>query len=421
MLYGVIELHEAEDEGWVGAIVQPVGGEGDDAGGHVREPHVGKRLRAVGVRRHGDPAFRKLHVTLGVAAAHEAHHVAPVAFEHRRGHLLVEFGARAPVEIDGTGQVQEADIVGERGAVGEGFSHCPGARHLPLHLEQQRVAATAEAGEEDNIAGLRAVEGEGQREERMSGTEIPRLRGEIRRHVRGGEPESSREGLVGAGGGLDDGAQRDFSGGDLRLAAGLAHHWGDQLRHRYVTHEALLGGIGGGMLARGVDVREIMGEAGSGEKPGCALVCHDARRTAVAIGELSAAARLRRAPFTRGDEAGTCAFERHQECGNRATAGAGDVEGDGRAGQRQRIHEHGRMAPLEEGGGGGGEDHLVGCRCAVEGHACRLDGERHRILVPAGDGAEALPRAGQAGPFQSCIGRLAAQPEQGQVAPDAGD
>ena len=96
--------------GGSGVIVQAVRGDGDDRRKFVGEAHVLHRLGPVGVGPHRDAALGELYIALRVAPADEADHVSPVALEHRRLRLLLEFRTHAPIEVKRAVQAEESHV-----------------------------------------------------------------------------------------------------------------------------------------------------------------------------------------------------------------------------------------------------------------------------------------------------------------------
>ena len=125
----VVELREPEPERRVRREIEPVRGDGDDGSEIIGQPNVLPWLGAVGVGAHGNAALGKLHVALGVATADEADHIPAVTLQHRRLRLLLEFRTHAPVEIQGSRQAQEANVVGKRETGPHRFGRLVRPRH----------------------------------------------------------------------------------------------------------------------------------------------------------------------------------------------------------------------------------------------------------------------------------------------------
>ena len=152
----VVELREAEPEGRIGRVIEPIGDDGDDCRTIVGEAHVFKRIGPVGVGPHRDAALGELHIAFSVAPADETDHVTPVALQHRRLRLLHELRTHAPIEFKRAVEAEETHVIVEGEAAGHSLGRQLRARHRPGHLEDQSVAAAAETGEQHPVPGSRS-------------------------------------------------------------------------------------------------------------------------------------------------------------------------------------------------------------------------------------------------------------------------
>ena len=135
-----------------------------------------------------------------------------------------------------------------------------------------------------------------------------------------------------------------------------------QFRHRNVANEALFIGIGRGMIARGVAVNQIAGQAGMSEQARCAIFGHQHRSAAVTLPEMRSTADLRIALFCRSDQLGAAAQQRIKQCGRSSAAAIGIVGTAHRLRQGQSIEHQGSLRSVCEIGRGRGESQSYGRR-----------------------------------------------------------
>src|SRR3984957_20946317 len=94
----VFELNETEMEGGIGRIIQAISRNRDKPRRRVGEPDILQFLRTVAERRNRNHGLRKLNVSPFVAPADKAMNISAVASQDGLGRLLIEFGARSPIE-----------------------------------------------------------------------------------------------------------------------------------------------------------------------------------------------------------------------------------------------------------------------------------------------------------------------------------
>src|SRR5271165_5042040 len=151
----VVELGKAEPEWRVGRVSEPGGRDGDDSPKLIRGAQDLKQLGPLGVGPYRDAALGELQVAFRVARADEADRVSPVELEYRRLRLLFELRTDAPIEFKRAVEAEETYVIVEDKAAAESLGRRVRARHRPGHLEDQRVAAAAEAGEQQVVSSAR--------------------------------------------------------------------------------------------------------------------------------------------------------------------------------------------------------------------------------------------------------------------------
>ena len=110
------------------------------------------------------------------------------------------------------------------------------------------------------------------------------------------------------------------------------------MRVRTFAHETLFRRIGLGMLARGMDVDEIMRQAGPVEQASGRVAVNPGGRAAVALREVRCRAWPRRgAALSGGDERRAGSQQPIKQSRHRASARVGDVTASRIARQAQRV------------------------------------------------------------------------------------
>ncbi len=252
----------------------------------------------------------------------------------------------------------------------------------------------------------------------MSGAEIAERRRDVGRMVRGGDLGRAADLAPEARKRLVDGGVMDVGGAKSRHRERLADGRRENRRDGRLAYEPLFIGVGLGMLARRVDVHEIVGKARPADKTGGAFLCDQRRSAPIALRQVQRRACATGPPFAGRDEGGPRRKQGVEQRRDGAAPRARDVPGPCFRWHRQRVHDQRRVKPLIEGGGRGREHHRVGRL----GHdPRRLDGEGQRILVPSGDGAPSATAATEPGKFQRFRGGIPVEPQERRVGADAGD
>ena len=225
----------------------------------LREADVAHRLRPVRVGAHGNAALGELHVALGVAAADETNHVAPMALEHGRLGLLFELRTHAPIQFQRAVEAEKAHVVVE---------HEPARERL---LRRARRPASARV-----ISKISASQPPPKPTSRMRSPGAARAAASAKANSACAAPRSPslRRDFVGVVGRRDAGRARNVApqAGERLMHGGVLDvAWRqprvgerrfdcrrDDLGDRGLAHEALLERIGRRVLARGVDIDEVM-------------------------------------------------------------------------------------------------------------------------------------------------------------------
>ena len=320
-------------------------------------------------------------------------HVAAVAFKHGRLRLLLELRAHAPIQIERAVEAQEAQVVVQDHALPQRGFGLLSARRGARHFKHQRVATAAEARQQNSFAGPGSRRRQRKGEQRVRRAEIAELGEDFRRVIGRLDARRTRYVSPKAGDRLMHGGVLDVPGRKPcileRATKGRSQHLSD----RRLTHESLLRRVGLGMLARGVDVNQIMRQARPTEEPDRRVVGDRRRRAAVSHRKMQGRARAGDAPLAGGHQRRAGRKQRIEQGGNRAAARSADVPRARLRRRRQRIDQQRRVQTLEERRRRRGEYHGVG----IAAQAARgLEGEGEGVLVPAADGARAFAPAAQA-------------------------
>ncbi len=210
----------------------------------------------------------------------------------------------------------------------------------------------------------------------------------------------------------------DVGGTKSRHRERLADGRRENRRDGGLAYEPLFIGVGLGVLARRVDVHEIVREAGPSDKTGSAVLGDHCRGAPIALQQVQRRACATWPPFASRDEGGPRRKQGVEQRRDGAAPRARDVPGPRFRWQRQRVHDERRVKPLVEGGGRGREHHRAG---RLRHDPRRLDGKGQRILVPSCDGAPSPTSALEPRKFQRFRGGIPVELQERRVGSNAGD
>ena len=173
--------------------------------------------------------------------------------------------------------------------------------HGSVELEDQGIAARSEPHKQDAVARLSGRKGERQREQRVRRTKIAGAGRQRFGMVRGRQPGGAGDIASHACKRFVDGGMCDRGGIDLCAAAGGGDRRYDDVAARRIADEPLLGRIGGGVIARTMEIEEIASEARMADQARRAVRIRERAGRAVAELPMLYAPRPGKALFGRDD------------------------------------------------------------------------------------------------------------------------
>ena len=240
----------------------------------------------------------------------------------------------------------------------------------------------------------------------MRSPEIAEALRDLARHVGRADPRRPRDVLPGARERLVNGRDGDRRRLEARPRKRGANGGRDHLGDARLPHEAFLIRVRVGMLARGVDVDEVVRQARPADQPRRAAVGDQRGCAAVALHEMQSIARPPRPPLACRDQRFATPQQSVQQSRDRAATRPGHVMSARFRRKGEGVDQQRRMRPFEKGRGGRGEVDRI--RCAI-GEARGFQRHRQCVLVPARDGAKACATAAKPGEFQRPGGRRRGQ------------
>ena len=254
------------------------------------------------------------------------------------------------------------------------------------------------------VSSARFGRGQCEGEESVCGAEIAEALSDRASHVWRPDPRRARNVLPGARERLVNGRDRDRRRLQARPRKRCANGGRDHLGDARLPHKALLIWVRVGMLARRVDVDEIVRQARPADQPRRAAVGDQRGCAAVALHEMQSIARPPRPPLACRDQCFATPQQSVQQSRDRAATRAGHVMSARFRRKGEGVNQQRRMRAFKKGRGGRGEVDRI--RLAIGG-ARGFQRHRQSILVPARDGAKACAAAAKTGEFQRADGRRA--------------